>query len=56
MVVAVELLSPKGFGRCRLQIIPNAETETLKGLFTGTSSQPSSMIYTDGLAFYPRHR
>lgn len=30
VAVAVELLSPKGFGRCRLQIIPNAETETLK--------------------------
>lgn len=52
VAVAVELLSPKGFGRCRLQIIPNAETETLKG-FIRKHIKPGSTIYTDGLASYP---
>jgi hypothetical protein len=33
VVVAVELISPKGFGRCRLQIIPNAETETTQVVY-----------------------
>ena len=50
--VAVELLSPKGFGRCRLQIIPNAETKTLKA-FIQKHIKPGSAIYTDGLASYP---
>ncbi|EQD77164.1 hypothetical protein B1B_01216 [mine drainage metagenome] len=50
--VAVALLSPKGFGRCRLQIIPNAETETLKA-FLRKHIKPGSTIYTDGLVSYP---
>jgi transposase-like protein len=52
VAVAVELLSPKGFGRCRLQIIPNAETETLKA-FMQKHINPGSTIYTDGLTSYP---
>ncbi|EQD32258.1 hypothetical protein B1A_04099 [mine drainage metagenome] len=52
VAVAVELLSPKGFGRCRLQIIPNAETETLK-TFIQKHVKPGSTIYTDGLTSYP---
>jgi transposase-like protein len=52
VAVAVELLSPKGFGRCRLQIIPNAETETLK-TFIQKYIKPGSTIYTDGLISYP---
>ena len=52
VAVAVELLSPKGFGRCRLQIIPNAETETLKA-FIQKHIKPGSTIYTDGLTSYP---
>lgn len=52
VAVAVELLSPKGFGRCRLQIIPNAETETLK-TFIQKHIKPGSTIYTDGLTSYP---
>ncbi len=52
VAVAVELLSPKGFGRCRLQIIPNAETETLKA-FMQKHIKPGSTIYTDGLTSYP---
>ena len=49
VAVAVELLSPKGFGRCRLQIIPNAETETLKA-FMQKHIKPGSTIHTDGLS------
>ena len=52
VAVAVELLSPKGFGRCRLQIISNAEAETLKA-FIWKYIKPGSTIYTDGLASYP---
>lgn len=52
VAVAVELLTPKGFGRCRLQIIPNAETNTLK-TFMHKHIEPGSTIYTDGLPSYP---
>ncbi len=52
VAVAVELLSPKGFGRCRLQIIPNAETDTLKA-FIRQHIKPGSTVYTDGLPSYP---
>jgi transposase-like protein len=52
VAVAVELLSPKGFGRCRLQIIPNAESETLK-VFVQKHIKPGSTIHTDGLVSYP---
>ena len=52
VAVAVALLSPKGFGRCRLQIIPHAETETLTACIQKPSN-PGSTIYTDGLASYP---
>lgn len=52
VAVAVELLSPKGFGRCRLQIIPNAESETLKS-FVRKQIKPGATIYIDGLISYP---
>jgi transposase-like protein len=52
VAVAVELLSPKGFGRCRLQIIRNAEAETLKD-FIQKHIEPGSTIYTDGFTSYP---
>ncbi len=52
VAVAVELLSPKGFGRCRLQIIHNADTETLK-TFIQKHIKPGSTIYTDGFTSYP---
>lgn len=52
VAVAVELPSPKSFGRRRLQIIPNAEAETLKA-FIWKYIKPGSTIHTGGLAFYP---
>ncbi len=47
----MELLLPKGFWRCRLQIIPNADTETLK-MFIQNHIKPGSTIYTDVLPSY----
>lgn len=51
-MVAVELLTPKGFGRCRLGIIPNTHAPTLRA-FLLDCLKPGSVIVTDGLSFYP---
>jgi len=52
VAVAVELLSPKGFGRCRLRVIPNAQAPTLR-LFLLDCVMPGSGVVTDGLSPYP---
>ena len=52
VAVAVEQELPKGFGRCRLQVIPNAESDTLRS-FLLKHIEPGSTILTDGLASYP---
>jgi len=52
VVVAVELLSPKGFGRCRLRIIPNAQVPALRA-FLLDNVEPGARIVTDGLRSYP---
>jgi len=52
VAVAVEQIQPKGFGRCRIQVIPNAEADTLRS-FLLTHVEPGSKILTDGLASYP---
>jgi transposase-like protein len=52
VAVAVELLSPKGFGRCRLRVIPNAQAPTLR-LFLLDCVMPGSVVVTDGLSPYP---
>jgi len=57
VVVAVELLSPKGFGRVRLGQVPNASRASLIG-FVRDAIEPGSTICTDGLAAYrelPEH-
>ena len=43
----------KGFGRCRLQVIANAESETLRSFLLGTV-EPGATILTDGLPAYLR--
>jgi transposase-like protein len=48
----VEQRHPKGFGRCRIQVIPNAEADTLR-LFLLTHVVPCGTVLTDGLASYP---
>jgi len=52
VAVAVELREPKGFGRCRLRVIPNAKAISL-GPFLRDSIEPSSTVVTDGLESYP---
>jgi transposase-like protein len=52
VAVAVEQLQPKGFGRCRMYIIPNAEADTLRS-FLVAHIEPGSKILTDGWAAYP---
>lgn len=52
VAVAVEQLHPKGFGRCRIQVIPNAEADTLRSFLLG-NVEPGSTILTDGLSSYP---
>jgi transposase-like protein len=50
--MAVEVLSPKGFGRCRLRAIPNAEALTLRS-FLLDCVEPDSVVITDGFMSYP---
>ncbi len=47
VIVAVELLDPKGFGRVRLAVIPDASTPVLRG-FLLANIEPSSTVVTDG--------
>ena len=52
VAVAVELLQPKGFGRCRLCVIPNTRVSTLRS-FLHDYVKPGSVVVTDGLSSYP---
>ena len=52
VAVAVELLNPKGFGRCRLHVIANTRVPTLRS-FLLDHVKPGAVIVTDGLSFYP---
>jgi len=52
VAVAVEQTQPTGFGRCRIQVIPNAEIGALRS-FLLAHVEPGSTIHTDGLASYP---
>jgi len=52
VAVAVEILKPTGFGRCRLRIIPNAEASTLRS-FLQDYVEPGSVVITDGWPSYP---
>lgn len=45
--VAVEVLSPKGFGRLRLGVIPDASAKSLHA-FVGDHVEPGSIILTNG--------
>ncbi len=51
VAMAVEQTQPTGFGRCRIQVIPNAETGALRS-FLLAHGEPGSTIHTDGLASY----
>jgi transposase-like protein len=51
VAVAVEQTPPKGFGRCRLKAIPNANSPTLRS-FLLDHVEPGSTLITDGLSSY----
>ena len=49
--MAVEVASPRGFGRCRMAVIPDATAETLHR-FIADHVQAGSTVITDGWAGY----
>jgi transposase-like protein len=51
VAVAVEILQPKGFGRCRLRVLPNAQGASLRA-FLLEGIAPGSTLVTDGLQSY----
>jgi transposase-like protein len=52
VVIAVELREPRGYGRARMSIIPNAEAQTLRKFLIATV-EPGSTVVTDGWSAYP---
>jgi transposase-like protein len=52
VAVAVEVLRPKGFGRCRLRAIPNVQAPSLRS-FLLACVEPGSSLITDGFVSYP---
>ena len=51
-LVAVELRSPKGFGRCRMRVVDDASAVSIRQ-FLHDFVEPGSTIVTDGFASYP---
>src|SRR5208282_3366514 len=51
VAVAVEIKNPKGFGRCRMRVIPDATAATLLQFVTGTITAGATVI-TDGWSGY----
>lgn len=52
VAIAVERHDPKGFGRCRLRVIPDATANSLE-LFVRGAIEPGSTIVTDAWSSYP---
>jgi transposase-like protein len=53
VAIAVERHEPKGFGRTRIAVLPNATTEGLRSFITD-HIEPGSTVVTDGLNAYNR--
>ena len=51
VAVAVEVKLPKGFGRCRMRIIPDGSAATLHAFITDNLA-PGSVVITDGWSGY----
>ena len=51
VVVAVEVKPPKGFGRCRMRVIPDGSASTLHTFITD-NVVPGSTVITDGWSSY----
>src|SRR5450759_1770294 len=52
VVIAVELLEPKGYGRARMSVIPDASTGSLRPFLLATV-EPGATVVTDGWLAYP---
>jgi transposase-like protein len=52
VLVAVEQHQPKGFGRCRLVVIPNVRSPALRAALLA-NIEPGSTIVSDGYGSYP---
>ncbi len=55
ILVAVELLEPKGFGRVRLRHVSAVTKDNIKQFILDVVS-PGSVIYSDGSPVYTHHR
>ena len=51
VAVAVEVKPPKGFGRCRMRVIPDGSASTLHTFITDNVA-PGSTVITDGWSGY----
>ena len=51
VVVAVEVKRPRGYGRCRMAVIPDASSATL-GAFVAGNLEPGSTVITDAWQGY----
>ena len=51
VVIAVELHAPRGYGRARMSIVPDATAKTLRRVLAATVD-PGSTVATDGWAAY----
>ena len=51
MAIAVEQLPPRGFGRARMQVIPDATSATLRE-FLLANVEPGAVVISDGLGSY----
>lgn len=52
VVIAIERFQPKGLGRCRMAIVPNAGAASLRQFLVG-NIEPGSTVVTDGWPSYP---
>jgi transposase-like protein len=52
VVIAVELLDPKGYGRARMSVIPDASTGSLRPFLLATV-EPGATVVSDGWSAYP---
>ena len=51
VIIGVELHDPRGYGRARMSVIPDATAQTLGG-FLAATVEPGSTVVTDGWAAY----
>lgn len=52
VLIAVEVLEPKGYGRARMSVIPDASAPPLRQFLLATV-EPGATVVTDGWSAYP---